>query len=382
MRWILSLFLASCLVACATTSDILGTKSHAHIPVPDKIYFIGQDLDAIRGYFGSGCCVSPDGTTAYLSLYRLRSETDFGGIGYDLEGDVLSPEASWGAGPVGAYQSVHEFQHPHLAIGLYIAETGMPGGLKQIADGGFDAEISYLGAFMKTVPGHVFLRIGYEFDGAWNTGQDDTDAYIAAYRHIVDRLRGDGVENGVYVWQASTSILDDLIEQKHEDITNWYPGDDYVDWLAFSWFSRPNTVPTVSSAFQAKRPIELVEEVMALARDTNKPVLIAESAPQGYDIAEGFRANINPLQDGPSGEGVNSLSPEQIWDEWYAPLFDWMTENHDTVRGFAYINVDWDNQPMWGPPYVNGFWGDSRLQASPELAARFNQKIEAWRALP
>ncbi|MEM7460888.1 MAG: hypothetical protein AAF331_15600, partial [Pseudomonadota bacterium] len=107
-----------------------------------------------------------------------------------------------------------------------------------------------------------------------------------------------------------------------------------------------------------------------------------ESAPQGYDIAAGFRANINPLLDGPSGEGQTTVSSAQIWDEWYAPLFAWMNDNTDVVRGFAYINVDWDSQPMWGAPYANGFWGDSRLQANPEIADRFNTELAAWRAAP
>ena len=380
MNWTFALFAASLLVGCATTSHSKTAPSSA--TAENKIYFIGQDLSAIRGYYESDCCAEPDGTTAYLSLYQLRTAPDFGGLGYDLNGAVITPEASWGAGPVGAYQSVTEFGAADLAIGLYIAENGMPGGLRKIADGEFDAEILHLSEFMKTVPGRVFLRIGYEFDGTWNAGQDNTENFILAYRRIVDVLRADGVNNGIYVWQASASILDDLIERKHEDITAWYPGDDYVDWFAFSWFSLPDARPTVAGSYEPKRPIDLVNEVADFARQKGKPVLIAESAPQGYDIAAGFRANINPLQDGPSGEDQVIRSSEDIWNEWYAPLFDWMNNNADIVRGLAYINVDWDSQPMWGPTYANGFWGDSRLESNPEIATRFNQALAAWRATP
>lgn len=380
MKWLILILAMTSLIGCTTVQT-----SHLTAEPPateDKIYFIGQDLSAIRGYYDSDCCAEPDGATAYLSLYQLGTAPDFGGLGYGLDGALVSPETSWGAGPVGAYQSVNEFGVSHLAIGLYIAENGMPGGLQDIADGAFDAEILRLSDFMKTVPGRVFLRIGYEFDGTWNAGQDNTEHFIAAHRRIVDVLRADGVTNGVYVWQASASILDDLIEQKHEDITSWYPGDDYVDWMGFSWFSLPEAAPTVPGSYQPKRPIDLVNEVTDFARQRGKPVLVAESAPQGYDIAAGFRANINPLQDGPSGEGQTTVSSAQIWDEWYAPLFAWMNANTDVVRGFAYINVDWDSQPMWGPPYANGFWGDSRLQANPEIADRFNSELAAWRAAP
>lgn len=382
MRSIIAFMAAALLTACATTSDPSHTKEPEHISAPDRVFLIGQDLEAIRGYYASDCCISADGTTAYLSLYDLRAAPGFGGLGRNLDGESVSPETNWGSGPVGAYQSYEEYSAPHLAIGLYIAENGHSGGLQRIADGDFDPEILRLSELMKSVPGQVFLRIGYEFDGVWNLGQSDTEKYVAAYRRIVDVIRADGVTNGGFVWQASASILDDLIERQHEDISLWFPGEDYVDWLALSWFSLPEAAATVKGAYPAKRPIELANEVVELARQLDKPVLIAESAPQGYNIAQKFRANINPLLDGPSGENKSYLSSVELWDEWYAPLFDWINQNDDVVRGLAYINVNWDSQPMWGPPYENGFWGDSRLQENPEIADRFVRSIANWKNTP
>lgn len=381
MRSFIAFLAATVLTACATTIEPSSVSESDHISTPDRIFLIGQDLQAIRGYHASGCCIPADGTTAYLSLYDLRTSPGFGGLGRDLNGERVHPEANWGAGPVGAYQSFEEFSSPHLAIGLYIAENGRPGGLQRIADGEFDSEITRLSELMKSVPGQVFLRIGYEFDGVWNLGQDDTKNYVAAYRRIVDVIRADGVTNGIFVWQASASILDDLIERQHEDIRMWYPGDDYVDWLALSWFSLPDAAATVPGAYQAKRPIELADEVVDFARQLNKPVLIAESAPQGYNIAQKFRANINPIMDGPSGGDRTFISSAALWDEWYAPLFEWIEQNGDVVRGLAYINVNWDSQPMWGDPYENGFWGDSRLQENREIADRFVQSITGWKSM-
>ncbi|MEC7290862.1 MAG: glycosyl hydrolase [Pseudomonadota bacterium] len=368
------------LIGCATIYEDDSADSAAFAPLPDRVFIIGQDLDALRGYHASGCCIRADGTTAYLSLYRLRDDSDFGGLGYDLNGRTVRPEASWGSGPVGARQSVSEFDVDHLAIGLFIAENDNPGGLQQIAEGKFDPEIERLAAFIKTVPGQVFLRIGYEFDGTWNHGQGDHAKYIAAFRHIVDQLRAQDVANALYVWHGSASIADDLIEQRHEDITNWYPGSDYVDWMGVSWFSVPTEPASVDGAFDAKLPLELANEILDFARAEGKPLLIAEAAPQGFDLANGFRANVTPIYDGPSRENIRQLTSEEIWDVWYAPLFRWMNENADTVRGLAYINVNWDVQPMWGPPYDGGFWGDTRLETDPEIAARFNDAVESWRA--
>ena len=355
------------------------TPRSSYMSLPDYSFVIGQDLDSLRGFYASNCCTTPDGSTAYLSLYRLLDGADYGGIGYGPEGQLLSPEGDWGAGKVGAWQTVNEFAPPHLAIGLFIAENENPGGMTGIINGEYDAEIDHLAAFTKTVSGQVFLRIGYEFDGTWNTGHDDVELYRKAFRHIVDRMRAEGVENVLFTWQAGASIVDDIIEQRREDISLWYPGDEYVDWIALSWFTRPDELPVVGADYVPATSRELSDEVVDFARARGKPVMIAEASPQGFDIKRGFEANITPILDGPSGEGRIELTAEEIWDAWYAPLFEWMTDNRDTVRSLAYINADWDSQAMWGPPYESGFWGDSRLQENPYLAEKFSAAINAWR---
>jgi hypothetical protein len=74
------------------------------------------------------------------------------------------------------------------------------------------------------------------------------------------------------------------------------------------------------------------------------------------------------------------MTDEQIWDYWFAPLFAYMEDNRDVIDALAYINVDWDSQPMWGPPYENGFWGDTRLETNPVIAERFNEAIANWKS--
>ena len=368
----------SALVIPETSIDLSAQASHQDLPTYS--FIIGQDLDSIRGYYKSDCCVLPDGNTAYLSIYRLLDGADFGGIGYGPDRQLLTPEGDWGAGRVGAWQSSTEFDPPHLAIGLFIAENEVPGGMADIINGIYDNEIDHLATFAKTVRGQVFLRIGYEFDGIWNVGHDNTEMYKQAYRHIVDRMRASDVNNVLFTWQSGASIIDDIIEQRREDISDWYPGDDYVDWIALSWFTRPDELPVVGADYVPATSRELSDEVVAFARARGKPVMIAEASPQGFDVKRGFEANIAPILDGPSGKGHTPMTPDALWDAWYAPLFEWMNENRDVVRSLAYINANWDSQPMWGPPYEGGFWGDSRLEENPQLAERFNAAIQAWRA--
>ena len=347
---------------------------------PQKLLIIGQDLGAIRGYMASDCCPKPDGLTAYLDFYDLLKEGDFGGLGMDLEGNDSGFEFDWNAGPVSAYRTATEFGIDGLAIGLSITENEHPGGLQGLVNGDFDAEIRQLAKFAGAIKGPVYLRIGYEFDGAWNEGYEDSAKYIAAYRRIVDVLRESGVSNVEFVWQASASTTDDVIDGGHDDITQWYPGDDYVDWMAISWFMNPYETVQVESAYDPKTPLELSVEVLDLARERGKPVMIAEAAPQAIDLKERFMAHHAAIWDGPPGEDRVDMSDDEIWEFWFQPTFDLMNEHADVIHALAYINADWDSQVMWGHPYANGFWGDTRLEVNEEIARRFTDAIEAWRS--
>jgi hypothetical protein len=145
----------------------------------------------------------------------------------------------------------------------------------------------------------IFLRIGYEFDGAWN--HYSPRGYIAAFRHIVDRLRGNGVTNFVSVWQSATYPGGTYRNRPFQDR---YPGDEYVDWLGFSFFISHFTYDQY-----VRNPF------LDFAREHRKPVLVAESTPQGYDLEDLTCGS--PVS---NGKGLVRKPPEEIWEEWYAPF--------------------------------------------------------------
>lgn len=347
-----------------------------------RLFIIGQDLDSIRGYVDSACCPRADGVTVYLNFYALTSaEGHYGGLGMDEHGEPLRAEYSWGAGSNNAWKAATGFDGG-LAIGLNISENHNPDGLSRIAAGELDANIRQLARFISGVEVPVWLRIGYEFDGGWNHGYENAELYVAAWRRIVDGLRAENLENVEFVWQAAAFPLDILVDGGYTDIRQWYPGDEYVDWFGISLFMRLDERPAVDTEFDPPTVRQLAGKVLDFARERGKPLIIAEASPQGYDLARGTNANIGPEWDGPQGKDVRTVSPEQIWDEWYAPMFEWMEENSDVIRALAYINCHWDAQAMWGPPYASGYWGDTRLQVSPVLAERFSAAIERWRTMP
>lgn len=368
-------FLLTTMLAAACSAGEPGTEQQ-------RLFIIGQDLGSVRDYYASDCCPAADGNTAYLSLYKLLSEeAGFGGLGIDPDGNPVSTEFDWGGGPANAWKSATGFEGG-LAIGLSITENDHPGALDRLAKGGYDDNIRQLARFIKLVGDPVWLRIGYEFDGAWNKGYGDVDRYIAAWRRIVDGLRAAGADNAEFVWQAAVFPLDELTEGYHENLPDWYPGDDYVDWAGISLFLHLDERPGIEVAEYPPTARELISEMLDFARSRGKPVMIAEASPQGYDLARGTHANIALTWDGEQGKGVRDVSPDEIWEEWYAPLFELMHDNRDVIQALAYINCNWDVQDMWNAPYESGYWGDSRLQASPLIARRFSEAIERWQAKP
>lgn len=378
VRFLIFIFIIG--FACEACSPVKQAgDSTVELVTQPRIFIIGQDLGAIRGYIESGCCIAPEGYTAYINLYNVLSEPfSYGGLGLDPEGKLLDEEWDDGAGPLNVRKTATEFKGG-LAVGLELVENNHPGALSQLIAGDYDEQIRQLARLFKMIEGPVWLRVGYEFDGAWNHGYDDAEKYKSAFRYVVDRLREADVDNVEYVWQSSTSPVDDVIDQRHEDISKWYPGDDYVDWMGVSMFLTLDEVPVAQLDYDAPSQRELTDELVNFARARGKPVLIAEASPQGYDIAQNLNANIATIWDGPSRGDITDVSDLEIWEAWYAPLFKYMNENDDVIRGFAYINVNWDAQSRWGEPHNEGYWGDSRLEANPEIARRFNLALTNWR---
>ncbi len=307
--WVLGLT-AGC--ATATASD---ARARFAPPAGQTLLIIGQELKSVADYVEQcKSCPTPAGVTTYLGFYDLLSARDgFGGLGEDAQGKS-APDADWGAGKTSAARMLGQHPHSALVIGLDMSNGRRSGGLAEIARGVHDDKIARLAAFFIAAKRPIYLRIGYEFDGMWNQGYESRATYIAAYRHIVDGLRARKVTNVAYVWQASASPIDDILEQgHHENIRDWYPG------AELRRLGRPVLVPAAAIRHRAPASCrcpascELAQEVLDLARAEHKPVMIAESTPQGYDLTALTRANVSPVWDGAARGDLVTRTPEQIW---------------------------------------------------------------------
>lgn len=80
------------------------------------------------------------------------------------------------------------------------------------------------------------------------------------------------------------------------------------------------------------------------------------------------------------GASRTEVGAADSYARWFEPFFAFVREHTDVIRGVTYINSDWDTQGQWGPPYENGYFGDSRVQASPESRERWLAELrqEPW----
>jgi hypothetical protein len=131
-------------------------------------------------------------------------------------------------------------------------------------------------------------------------------------------------------------------------LEDFYPGDEFVDWIGVSIFQQLYPWATESNHFSGGSR-NYVVEVLNLAQDHAKPVMIAESTPFG-----GIYVNGNDTD---------------IWSLWFEPVLE-LIEEYD-VRMWSYIDCDWDAQPMW---HKVGF-GDSRLVTSSDVMSKWQEHV-------
>ncbi len=227
-----------------------------------------------------------------------------------------------------------------LAIWTGERQWGNPGYyLDSILMGKYDHNITALANACKTFAKPIFIRFGYEFDG-WHNAYPP-DKYIAAYRYFVDKMRAQNVSNVAYVWHSwgvsayyGNADFPQYYPKLPDDtaVTQelWYPGDDYVDWVAMSIFG---------IGWGNLKTNEVVQFLITFADTHNKPVMLAETA------AINTSGNRN----------ANWVIPNT---KWFEQVFD-LCKSNNAVKAFTYINVDWEESN------ASSTWGDTQIQNAP-----------------
>src|SRR2546429_9938464 len=117
----------------------------------------------------------------------------------------------------------------------------------------------------------------YPWDGFHNGGANGGPAkFVAAYRHIHDVFTSVGPSRVEWVW--CPNVGDAPAEPWNHD-RNYYPGDDYVDWLCVDGYNWGTTQSW--SAWTSFH--DIFASWYADFASAGKPILIGEGAPTEGD---------------------------------------------------------------------------------------------------
>lgn len=240
------------------------------------LLLIGPDADGVNAYFDK-LVMAPGGVNIELSLQSP-----------DL--DALDALAM-------------KYPNSALSVGLSLD-------VASVLAGAADVQIDALFAALAAYPRPVFLRLGPQFDLA--TNGLEPEGYVAVWKYIHNANQESGAKNIALVWHSAGTCESPFGGYPAEA---WYPGDEYVDWVAVSY-----------SAQSADCDGQPIESVLQFAREQYKPVMLVAS----------------PLQ------GGTDL------------LFGLVHANNDVIRALLYLNTEpilFDN-----PEFLNNWKTETREQ--------------------
>ena len=206
--------------------------------------------------------------------------------------------------------------------------------LRLIANGTWDEYFKQSALAIKQFGGPVFISIDHEMNGTWYPyseaypgSQTTAEDYVAAWKRIVDIFNRNGATNVAWVWSPNVPDVGGVPYQ------DYYPGDDYVDWIGVSLYSGndPRAMDTIYNQFSARKPFFITE--WATAPEKNK---------------------------------YNARFPGEV--EWVKDFFQTLNENYPRVKAISWFNWNKDD-------------GDYRLQRVPAQARAYAQDVAAPRYL-
>jgi hypothetical protein len=179
----------------------------------------------------------------------------------------------------------------------------------------------------------------FPWNGLYNKGQgsysDSVARFREAYRHIIRIAREEGAYN--IRWVFHVDPWDEPVEEWNR-FENYYPGDEWIDWVGVSVYGRqlPSDTHAVSFRFQMDWAYE------RLRRLTDKPVIVCEF-------------------------GTISDQHQAAWAQ--AALLDILGGRWPKVIGFSWWNAAFRNDA------VTHRWSNMRVQENPALQDVFRKYV-------
>ncbi|TLS49181.1 hypothetical protein FE782_26480 [Paenibacillus antri] len=162
--------------------------------------------------------------------------------------------------------SAHVEEAKEHGTALQIALQPM-NGLAEVTDGAYIREYARA-AGESGVP--IFLRFANEMNGNWVPWSGDPAAYIEKFRLVADVFHEEAPDNVVMAWSPNDIPVD--------TITQYYPGDAYVDWIGVSLYSIYNpALDPLKAGVDRSNHLQKFEHIYDLYAK-KKPLFISEGA--------------------------------------------------------------------------------------------------------
>lgn len=226
------------------TPEPAGGSGHAKFEPPDGTVYLGvsTDLDRI------GVFERLAGLSTHPAVYNQYTWPD-GPFAPTLSNAATMPGTT-----------------PMVSWDLRLADGAVAAGAR---DGYLRAQADAVRRFGKP----VFVRLDWEMNGTWypqwNLPGVSPSAYIVAWRHVYDIFQSEGAANAAFVWCPNT-----WRGPGDADVSAWYPGDEYVDWVGVDGY--PQSAPP---DYLLDGPDGL-NALASFAAARGRPLMLAEWAPQ------------------------------------------------------------------------------------------------------
>lgn len=229
--------------------------------------------------------------------------------------------------------------------------------LARIIHGDFDPALTAWADSARSFGSPLIAEYGTEmngqwfpWNGVWNGGDstggygspdkpDGPERFVDAYRHIIRLCRERGATNVLWVFHVND---DDDPEEAWNRFENYYPGDEWIDWLAMSVYGVQH--PDEPDWIEFRPAMDSVYARLARLAP-GKPVVLVE-----FGVA-----NRNPHGD------------QAAWAD--SALTDIVTGRWPGLIGFSWWNERWQNDDD------SLHDTDMRVQDNPTLARVFREHV-------
>ena len=200
----------------------------------------GYRTDIVQGFVGWEYLGHPDWSEFPTSHVR------------DIVASGRTPQITWDPGVVGG-----PVDQPAYS-------------LKSITRGAHDAYLTRFAQATRAIGSRIQIRLGHEMNGTWNTYSENhsgntTGDFVQAWRYIHNLFKRVGATNVDWVWSPN------VFDAPATSARNWYPGDDYVDWVGIDGYSYPvSGCPSAATLFGPA-----MTDLLSMS---TKRVMIAETA--------------------------------------------------------------------------------------------------------